>query len=188
MTARITFIIQPNEKCNEIKEVFKSDFEYEIIDNILHHYQGLEAYALEKKCNEAVANKTSCPIVVDITSVCFNALDGLPGTLITSLVNKLTSEELYRLLEGWDDKSAYVMYSLGLLEDADSEVRIFQGCLSGVMVKPKNPISYGWEACFQPDGYNKPYAELPQNVQIDISERRKALRTLKTYLIAKEFF
>lgn len=62
-------------------------------------YQGCEKFAVTEKCKEAATRYISCPIVTDVTSVCFNALGGLPGMLISSFVKKLNSEQIYKLLE-----------------------------------------------------------------------------------------
>ena len=36
-----------------------------------------------------------------------------------------------------------------------SEVHVFEGRTNGTIVDPRGPRDFGWDPCFQPDGYNQ---------------------------------
>ena len=44
---------------------------------------------------------------------------------------------------------------------------------------------FGWDACFEPDGYDKTFAELDIDIKNAISHRGKAATELGQYLAAK---
>ncbi|XP_069718470.1 inosine triphosphate pyrophosphatase isoform X2 [Phaenicophaeus curvirostris] len=124
------------------------------------------------------------PVIVEDTCLCFNALGGLPGPYIKWFLEKLKPEGLYKLLAGFEDKSAYALctfaFSTGNLEEP---VKLFKGQTHGLIVEPRGPRDFGWDPCFQPDGYNQTYAELPKAVKNSISHRYRALSELSTFLL-----
>ncbi|XP_053928596.1 inosine triphosphate pyrophosphatase isoform X1 [Cuculus canorus] len=124
------------------------------------------------------------PVIVEDTCLCFNALGGLPGPYIKWFLEKLKPEGLYKLLAGFEDKSAYALctfaFSTGNLEEP---VKLFKGQTHGLIVEPRGPRDFGWDPCFQPDGYNQTYAELPKAVKNSISHRYRALSELSAFLL-----
>uniref|UniRef100_A0A452I489 Inosine triphosphate pyrophosphatase n=1 Tax=Gopherus agassizii TaxID=38772 RepID=A0A452I489_9SAUR len=147
----------------------------------LPEYQGEPDEISIQKCREA-ANQIQGPVIVEDTCLCFNALGGLPGPYIKWFLEKLKPEGLYKLLAGFEDKSAYALctfsFSTGNPEDP---VKLFKGQTCGRIVEPRGPRDFGWDPCFQPDGYDQTYAELPKAVKNSISHRYKALKELSGY-------
>lgn len=138
-----------------------------------------------EKCQEA-ARRLRIPVLVEDTCLCFNALEGLPGPYIKWFTKKLQPEDLVRLLAGWEDKSAEAISTFGFCKGdcVNTKVEIFQGRTQGTIVSPKIQTYHGWESCwdyvFQPNGYNKTYAELKKEKN-KISQRFKAVMKLKAY-------
>ncbi|KAK6484442.1 inosine triphosphate pyrophosphatase-like [Huso huso] len=116
--------------------------------------------ALPCKCS--VCNPPSCPVdgpvLVEDTCLCFNALGGLPGPYIKWFLDKLKPEGLYKLLA--------------------APVILFRGKTEGQIVEPRGPRDFGWDPCFQPDGYEKTFAELPKEVKNSISHRYRAVKAM----------
>ncbi|CAB1332006.1 unnamed protein product [Coregonus sp. 'balchen'] len=48
--------------------------------------------------------------------------------------------------------------------------------------EPRGPRDFGWDPCFQPDGFDKTYAELPKEVKNTISHRYRALAAMSEHL------
>ena len=83
-----------------------------------------------------------------------------------------------------------------------SEPIIFEGRTLGTIVPSRGPKVFGWDAIFEPEGYNMTYvlfesslidlqrrgsiyyryAEMPSDIKNKISHRGKALEKLKAYL------
>ncbi|XP_057385908.1 inosine triphosphate pyrophosphatase isoform X2 [Balaenoptera acutorostrata] len=122
------------------------------------------------------------PVLVEDTCLCFNALGGLPGPYIKWFLEKLKPEGLHQLLAGFQDKSAYALCTFALSTGDPSEpVRLFRGRTSGRIVVPRGCRDFGWDPCFQPDGYEQTYAEMPKAEKNTISHRFQALLELQEY-------
>ncbi|XP_059242485.1 inosine triphosphate pyrophosphatase [Mustela nigripes] len=148
----------------------------------LPEYQGEPDEISIQKCQEA-ARQVQGPVLVEDTCLCFNALGGLPGPYIKWFLEKLKPEGLYQLLAGFDDKSAYALCTFALSTGDPSEpVRLFRGRTSGQIVAPRGCRDFGWDPCFQPDGYEQTYAEIPKAEKNTISHRFRALLELQKYL------
>ncbi|KAB0391416.1 hypothetical protein E2I00_018334, partial [Balaenoptera physalus] len=173
----------------------------------LPEYQGEPDEISIRKCQEAarqvLASHMSCacascpggswglhvlvlqvqgPVLVEDTCLCFNALGGLPGPYIKWFLEKLKPEGLHQLLAGFQDKSAYALCTFALSTGDPSEpVRLFRGRTSGRIVVPRGCRDFGWDPCFQPDGYEQTYAEMPKAEKNTISHRFQALLELQEY-------
>uniref|UniRef100_A0A8C9M362 XTP/dITP diphosphatase n=1 Tax=Panthera tigris altaica TaxID=74533 RepID=A0A8C9M362_PANTA len=109
------------------------------------------------------------PVLVEDTCLCFNALGGLPGPYIKWFLEKLKPE-------------AYALCTFALSTGDPSEpVRLFRGRTSGRIVVPRGCRDFGWDPCFQPDGYEQTYAEMPKAEKNTISHRFRALLELQKY-------
>lgn len=69
--------------------------QYQKLD--LPELQGEPDFVCTSKCKSAAAI-TNGPVIVEDTSLCFNALKGLPGPYIKWFYEKLGSDGLHRLL------------------------------------------------------------------------------------------
>ncbi|XP_009891206.1 PREDICTED: inosine triphosphate pyrophosphatase [Charadrius vociferus] len=146
-------------------------------------YQGEPDEISVQKCREA-ARQVRGPVIVEDTCLCFNALGGLPGPYIKWFLEKLKPEGLYKLLAGFEDKSAYALCTFAFSTGNPEEpVKLFKGQTHGLIVEPRGPRDFGWDPCFQPDGYNQTYAELPKAVKNSISHRYRALSELSAFFL-----
>lgn len=134
------------------------------------------------KCKEA-AKQVQGPVIVEDTALAFNGLKGLPGPYIKWFLEKLEPEGLFKLLEGFEDKSAQAICTFAFARDENSEVILFQGITKGTIVSPRGPPNFGWDPVFQPDGYDKTYAELPKETKNQISHRFRAVDKLRDYFV-----
>ena len=179
----LVFVTGNANKLREVTQILGDDFPWTIVaKNIdLPELQGEPDDISIQKCKLAAA-EIKGPVIVEDTCLCFNALGGLPGPYIKWFLEKLKPEGLFKLLSGWEDKTGYALctfaYSTGNSED---EVQVFHGKTDGVIVEPRGPRDFGWDPCFQPDGFDQTYAELDKSVKNSISHRRKALNALKEY-------
>ncbi|KAH8260323.1 hypothetical protein KR026_009503 [Drosophila bipectinata] len=182
MSKPITFVTGNAKKLEELVAILGPTFPRSIVSKKidLPELQGEIDEIAIKKCKEA-ARHVNGPVLVEDTSLCFNALEGLPGPYIKWFLEKLKPEGLFRLLEGWEDKSAQAICTFGYCEDVDSEPLIFKGITDGDIVSPRGPRTFGWDPVFQPKGYDKTYAELPKGEKNTISHRYRALAQLQKH-------
>ncbi|XP_063104844.1 inosine triphosphate pyrophosphatase isoform X5 [Cavia porcellus] len=97
-------------------------------------------------------------------------------------LEKLKPEGLHQLLAGFEDKSAYALCTFAFSTgDPGEPVHLFRGRTSGQIVAPRGCRDFGWDPCFQPDGYEQTYAEMPKAEKNAISHRFRALLELQQY-------
>jgi len=131
-----------------------------------------QAYQLIKK-----------PVLVEDTSLCFNALDGLPGTFVKFFVEANDGlESMCRMLDGFDDRSAYASAVYGYY-DGD-KMRFFSGRLDGtIATHARGEGGYGWDKIFEPTGYNGlTRAELSGHDDIESYNKIRDFESLKLFL------
>ncbi|XP_053616119.1 inosine triphosphate pyrophosphatase-like [Plodia interpunctella] len=190
-TKTLTFVTGNSMKLEELRAILGTTFPLEINCHMLDlpEVQGDMEEISIRKCQEA-ARRLKGPVLVEDTSLCFNALKGLPGPYIKWFSEKLEPEALPRLLAGWEDKSAEavstVAYCDGDNHCEDLEVLVFQGRCEGEIVSPRGSRNFSWNCVFQPQGCDKTYGELTIEEKNKISHRYKALEKLRTYFIEKD--
>ncbi|XP_020654176.2 inosine triphosphate pyrophosphatase [Pogona vitticeps] len=181
----VVFVTGNAKKLEEVTQILGDSFPYKLVAKKidLPEYQGEPDDISVKKCQEAV-KQIQGPVIVEDTCLCFKALGGLPGPYIKWFLEKLQPEGLYKLLAGFEDKSAHAVctfaFSSGNPEDP---VKLFKGQTNGQIVNPRGPRDFGWDPCFQPEGYDQTFAELPKSVKNCISHRYKALKELSNYFV-----
>lgn len=182
----LVFVTGNANKLKEVVAILGDSFPWKVearaID--LPEFQGEPDEISIEKCKVA-AEQVKGPVIVEDTCLCFTALGGLPGPYIKWFLKKLGPEGLHRLLTDWEDKSAHALctfaYSSG---NADEEILLFRGKTMGKIVAPRGPQNFGWDPCFQPDGFDETYAEMLAEVKNSISHRGKSLEALKAYFAA----
>ena len=184
----ITFITGNNNKLLEVRDIFsksasKSKYNYTInsLDIDLPELQGEPEYIVTEKCRLA-AFQVDGPIIVEDTSLCFNALGGLPGPYIKWFIEKIGLKGLNKLLMSYSDKSAEAKCIFAYVENKDSQIHLFTGITKGNIVSPSGQLNFGWDPIFLPKGYSETYAEMDNETKNSISHRFKALQLLKEFL------
>lgn len=152
MSKPITFVTGNAKKLEELIAILGPNFPRTIVSKKvdLPELQGeIEEIAI-KKCKEA-ARQVDGPVLIEDTSLCFNALEGLPGPYIKWFLEKLQPEGLHRLLNGWEDKSARAICTFAYCEGNGAQPKIFQGITEGNIVEPRGSRDFGWylEAVYQ---------------------------------------
>jgi inosine triphosphate pyrophosphatase len=135
-----------------------------------------------EKCRLA-ARTLGGPVMTEDTSLCFNALGGLPGVYIKWFLEKLGHDGLNKLLAGFDDKTATAQCIFAFSEGPGDEPRLFVGRTHGRIVPARGPPDFGWDPVFQPDGFDATYAEMDKGVKNGISHRYRSLTALQAYLV-----
>jgi inosine triphosphate pyrophosphatase len=161
-----------------IGDVKDCHFENKSID--LPEFQGHSPEDIAREKCKTALDILKCPVLIEDTSLCFNALGGLPGPYIKWFLEKLKPEGLHTLLHGFDDKSAYALCIFAYGEPG-KDVQLFVGRTDGAIVEPRGPRTFGWDPCFQPLGFDQTYAEIPKEVKNTISHRFRAIDLMRTH-------
>jgi inosine triphosphate pyrophosphatase len=184
MEKTLYFATGNENKFREVREILH-DYDVEQLKVDLPELQGDMEEVARKKAELAYQNIRK-PVFVDDTALSFNALGGMPGIYIKHFLKAMGNERLPRLLDGFKDKSASAFASIGYCDGKTTEV--FIGECKGKIVERRegnHGFKFGWDPLFQPDGYEKTFAELEPEIKNRISHRKKALEKFKEFLNEK---
>ncbi|KAG2491751.1 hypothetical protein HYH03_009912 [Edaphochlamys debaryana] len=152
----------------------------------LPELQGEPEEICREKCRIA-ARQLRAPVLVEDTSLCCGALNGMPGPYIKWFIERLEPEGFLRMLEGFDDKSASFQCVFAFAPGPDAEPTTFVGRLQGRLVAPRGPRGSKWgDLCriFELEGYGRTYAEMDEATLRAISHRSRALALVREHLLA----
>ena len=89
------------------------------------------------------------------------------------------------MLAGFEDKSAEALCTFAYHSGIEGEnVKLFKGITKGTIVFPRGSRDFGWDPCFQPEGYNLTYGEMDKELKNTFSHRFKALDNFRKYLLS----
>jgi len=196
----LVFVTGNPKKLEEVQAILaKSDaenFPFQIINQKidLPELQGEPEEVSAEKCKLAAERLTAqypnekMLVMVEDTSLCFNALNGLPGVYIKWFLHGVGGEGLNKMLVGFDDKSGYAQCVFSLCAthtDLNATPPVtFVGRTQGLIVPPRGDNAFGWDPIFQPnEANNQTYAEMEKDAKNMISHRGRALAKLRTHCI-----
>lgn len=173
----LRFITGNAKKLAEVLAILGDDFPLRVVPQSvdLPELQGEPADVARAKCRLAAA-RVRGPVIVEDTSLCFNALGGLPGVYVKWFLEKTGHEGLNNLLAAYADKSAYAQCVFAFAEGADDEPRVFVGRTDGRIVPARgDPAGFGWDPIFETTnpvtGAAETYAEMAPAVKNTLSHR-----------------
>jgi hypothetical protein len=119
---RCVYFVTGNEKkkreVNAIVSYHELPFSVEHVDLDLPELQGDPEDICRAKVAAAAEHVGGGSVLVEDTSLCFNALNGLPGVYVKWFVDAIGNDGLHRLLDGYEDKTAYARCILGFKKGA----------------------------------------------------------------------
>mmetsp|Transcript_18601 Transcript_18601/g.46938 ORF Transcript_18601/g.46938 Transcript_18601/m.46938 type:complete len:205 (-) Transcript_18601:120-734(-) len=180
MAKPITFVTGNAKKLAEVRAIVGEELPMTSKKIDLPELQGEPEDVSREKCKLA-AKESGGPVLVEDTSLCFNALNGLPGVYIKWFLEGIGHEGLNNMLMAYDDKSAYAQCIFAYCKGPEDEPVVFVGRTEGKVVPARGPLDFGWDPIFQPDGFDKTYAELDKEVKNGISHRGRSLEKVKAY-------
>ena len=134
---------------------------------------------LDHKVRQAY-DKVDAPVIVEDTSLVFNAWNGLPGPMIKWFMKEMGVKRLVKALSSFDDKSARAVCGVGYTDG--ETIRQFKGMIEGKIVTPRGNFGFGWDCIFQPEGSSLTYGEMNSEQKNKISARHKALEKFGHFL------
>jgi len=176
----VTFVTGNKNKLRETQACFGDSVTLQAQAVDLPELQG-DPLDIARSKVELASERVSGPVMTEDTSLCFNALNGLPGPYVKWFLDKTGHEGLNNLLAAYEDKSAYAQCIFAYCEGRGKEVQLFVGRCPGKIVPSRGPKDFGWDAVFQPDGYEQTFAELDKSVKNQISHRARAIQKVQQY-------
>jgi inosine triphosphate pyrophosphatase len=185
----ITFVTGNKKKLEEVQRILFDDdsnhasFTLTNAKLDLKELQGDPVEIAKEKC-EAAAKAIGGAVITEDTSLCFMALQELPGPYIKWFLEKCGHDGLNKMISAYEDKSAYAQTVVAYSEGPGKEVHVFDGRTMGNIVPARGTLDFGWDPIFEPDeGGGKTYAEMNKDEKDSISHRSRAFSKLKTFLL-----
>jgi len=183
----IYFVTGNKNKTNELQKILNNDNNKFVIKSYkidLPELQGEPEYIATEKCRLA-SLEIDEPILIEDTSLCFNALGGLPGPYIKWFLDKTGLDGLNKLLLGYEDKSAYAQTIFAYTEGKNKPIQLFIGRIDGEIVPARGNLGFGWDAVFEPvceDNLKQTFGEMEECKKNMISHRYLALQKFKKFI------
>ena len=182
MTKLPVYITGNANKVKYIKRLLNVELEHHELD--LDEIQSADPnVVIEHKVKQAY-EILKVPVMVEDTSLSFNALDGLPGPFVKFFrVAKNGPEMMCRMLDGFEDRTAYASAIYAYYDGV--EVHTFVGRLDGVITDhPRGEGGYGWDVIFEPEGYGgRTRAELTPEEDDESYMKIRDFDGLRTFLL-----
>ena len=139
-----------------------------------------------------VANTTGIPALADDSGLCVHALDGAPGIYSARWAETKNGRDFNKAMEivaneihGTENRHAYFICVLALvwpdnMNMVDNEITV-EGRVDGAITWPmRGNNGFGYDAIFQPDGYDISFAQMTSSQKDIISHRNSAFNKLIT--------
>ncbi len=191
---KIVFATNNLNKLSEVKKILGNRFEVLSLseigchDDIPEKGQTLKDNALIKA--QWIYDKYHVNCFADDTGLEVDALGGAPGVYSARYAggkghdSQANMKKLLEELQNTDNRKARFRTVIALI--IDGKVTTFEGIVNGEIIREKRGgEGFGYDPIFQPEGYDKTFAELGVNIKNNISHRARAVQKLADYLLNK---
>lgn len=194
MKKKLVFATNNAHKLEEIKNILGDKVEILSLADIDCHTDipetadTLEGNARQKAMYVYTHYGMDC--FADDTGLEVDALEGAPGVHSARYASEkghdsqANMEKLLREMEEKNDRKAQFRTIISLIEKG--EEKQFEGVVRGEILRERKGNSgFGYDPVFRPEGYDKTFAELGNEIKNKISHRARAVAALCEY-ISKE--
>ena len=196
---KIVFATNNEHKLSEIRDILGDKVEVLSLNDIGCHVdipetgETLEENALEKA--RYVFDHYGMSVFSDDTGLEVEALGGAPGVHTARYAGgeghdaEANTQKLLREMADKDNRRARFRTAIALIttapdsSPAEPPTHLFEGIVDGEITREKRgEKGFGYDPVFQPEGYDKTFAELGVEVKNQISHRARAVQKLVKYL------
>ena len=194
---KIVFATNNAHKLSEIRGILGNRFEVLSLNDIGCHEDipetgsTLEENALQKA--RYIFEKYGYDCFADDTGLEVEVLNGEPGVFSARYAggeghdSEANMQKLLRNLKNQTNRKARFRTIIALVRTEEGKekgcVYEFEGIVDGSITSEKSGVEgFGYDPIFQPDGYDKTFAELVMEVKNAISHRARAVSKLAAFL------
>ncbi len=187
---KLVFATNNQHKLSEVRQILGKDFEIlslsdiQCFDDIPETADTLEGNA-EQKANW-VLEKYGYDCFADDTGLEIDALDGRPGVFSARYAGEGCSFEDNMLkvldeMKGKENRKA--RFATVICLKLNGETHFFEGEVKGhILEEERGDKGFGYDPVFVPEGFDKTFAELGDEVKNKISHRYRATKKLIDFL------
>jgi len=154
---KIYFVTGNKDKLREAQAMWS---EIEGIDIDLDEIQEMDdKKIIESKLKEAIKQKPGIPLMVEDQLLTIDGMNGLPGPLIKWFVKSISLDGMVKLAKSMGNQTSEARTIIGYA-DKSGKINYFEATIKGKIVSPRGSIGWGWDYIFQPEGYDKTFAQM----------------------------
>ena len=182
---KIYFLSNNQGKIKEVKEILSiKDFEIEGYSTKISEIQSNNEEMIVRDKVIKAFKKIKKPLFVEQTGLYIEDFGNLPGGLTQIVWDSLQADKFCDYFGTRKNTKPKAMTTIGYCDG--KKIKIFTGSIMGNIVdKPRGDQSFQWDCVFQPEGYDKTFAEMG-DFKNQISMRKIALDEFKKYLEANK--
>jgi len=187
---QIVFATNNKNKLCEMREIMEGLYEVLSLDDIGCHEEIIEdADTIEGNAKikaDFVTNKFHVDCFADDTGLEVEALGGAPGVYSARYAGEHCSyqdnvDKMLAAMKGQTNRKAAFRTIIAL--NLEGESYCFEGRCDGQITETQRGVEgFGYDPIFQPEGYDKTFAELGHEVKNAISHRERATQKLLAFL------
>ena len=188
---KIVFATNNQHKLDEIKKISKGQLDILSLRDIDCHEEipetgdTLKENALIKA--QFVKDKFGLDSFADDTGLEVEALDNAPGIYSSRYAGPECDSEdnmrkLLNDLQGKENRKAQFRTVIALI--LNGKVHYFEGVIRGEIIRQKEGTNgFGYDPIFKPNGYDKTFGELSEDIKNKLSHRAIATQKLVAFLL-----
>ena len=169
-------------KLQELSEILENELISAPLD--LYELQTTDLKKLVEHKLKQAYQKLKAPVIVEDTSLYFEAWNELPGPLVKLFLKNFGLEGMVLALSPFENNYANAVSCLGFTTDGQ-KLHFFREQIKGTIVNPRGSQGFGWDAIFKPLGQALTFGEMTYNEKLRISPRRKVSNRFKKFLEPK---
>lgn len=186
----LVFATNNKHKLDEVRKITSGQVEIVSLSDIQCHDEipetadTLEGNALQKARYIHTHFQTDC--FADDTGLEVEALNGAPGVYSARYAgpghdSEANMRKLLHELEGKENRKAQFRTVISLI--LDGKEYQFEGIVKGeILHERRGEAGFGYDPIFRPEGYDRSFAELGNEVKNRISHRARAVAKLSEFL------
>lgn len=186
----IVFATNNKNKLKEMREIMDGLYHVMSLEEIGCHEEIIEdADTIQGNAKikaDFITNRYHIDCFADDTGLEVEALNGAPGVYSARYAGEHCSyqdnvNKMLNALDGVENRKAVFRTVIAL--NLEGETYYFEGRCEGQITKEqRGSEGFGYDPIFQPDGFDKTFAELGSEVKNSISHRGRATRKLMEFL------
>ena len=192
---KIVFATNNQHKLSEIRQILGNSFEVQSLSDIGCHVDipetgtTLEENALQKA--QYIYDHYHVNVFADDTGLEVDALGGAPGVYSARYAGGEghdSEANMTKLLhELGDNNNRQARFRTVIALILQGQVYEFEGIVDGQIIRERRGgEGFGYDPIFQPEGYDKTFAELGTDIKNHISHRARAVAKLCKFLVNNE--
>jgi len=187
---KIVVATSNDHKVQEIKEILKNfNVEIEKTPKIVEVEEDGKTF-LENSVKKAYyfGNVLNMPVVADDSGLIIDYLGGFPGVMSARFMKEKSYEEkmreILKRLNDVKDRSARFVCVASFYDPINEILISTEGVIEGrIAIEIRGNGGFGYDPIFIPEGYNKTFGELGEEIKREISHRSRAFRKLFSLIL-----